>query len=291
MQVYFRGQEDCGRADGIVLQMILFHCEHRDVVYFTVVVYVQDNVGRGVGLVIPLVGMVALLVLLLCGFSLYLHKACLGSPLTRLLQVMVAALHGCRLQLFVIAAFLGLLPIASSSKVLLFQCGVKGWSRDLVGKDAKTWSYGAHMFLQCCTDAGNVETAYTLGMVRLCYREAGVAPMAQAAMKPYAPALHSLAIIQFNGSGTTQKDKNLKNGASLCAKAAALAHVDAMRELGHCLQDENKVPKNVSKGRCLLLEANAQEAIAVVAASPRDYLETALHLAQSTWSSCLHNHR
>ncbi|MCO5552850.1 hypothetical protein L7F22_006368 [Adiantum nelumboides] len=158
---------------------------------------------------------------------------------------------------------------------------------------ATKWSDGGHMFLQRCTDAGNVEAAYSLGMIRFyCFndREAGVALMAQAAMKPHAPALHSLAIIQFNGSGATRKDKNLKNGASLCAKAAALAHVDAMRELGHCLQDGYGVPKNVPEGRRLLLEANAREAAAAVAASPRDFLETALHLAQSTRSRCLHSH-
>ncbi|MCO5568538.1 hypothetical protein L7F22_022237 [Adiantum nelumboides] len=84
-------------------------------------------------------------------------------------------------------------------------------------------------------------------------REVGVALMAKATMKPYAPALYSLA----------------------------------MRELGHCLQDGYKVPKNVPKGRHLLLEANAQEATAAIAASPRDFLETALHLALSTRSRCL----
>ncbi|MCO5600468.1 hypothetical protein L7F22_054581 [Adiantum nelumboides] len=60
-----------------------------------------------------------------------------------------------------------------------------------------------------------------------------------------------------------------------------------MRQLGHCLQDGYGVPKNVPEGRCLLLEANARE---VVVASPRDFLKTALHLAQSTRSRCLHSH-
>ncbi|MCO5583797.1 hypothetical protein L7F22_037711 [Adiantum nelumboides] len=64
---------------------------------FTVVVYVQDNVGWGAGLAIPLAGMVASLLLLLCGLPLYKHRAPQGSPLTRLLQVMVAALRHCRL--------------------------------------------------------------------------------------------------------------------------------------------------------------------------------------------------
>lgn len=114
--------------------------------------------------------------------------------------------------------------------------------------------------------------------------------MAQAAMASHAAALHSLAIIQFNGSGGTRKDKNLKNGATLCAKAAALGHVDAMRELGHCLQDGYGVPKNVPEGRRLLLEANAREAAAAVAASPRAFVETALQLVQSSGARCLHHH-
>jgi hypothetical protein len=113
--------------------------------------------------------------------------------------------------------------------------------------------------------------------------------MAQAAMAPHAPALHSLAIIQFNGSGRTRKEKNLKTGASLCARAAALSHVDAMRELGHCLQDGYGVAKNVSEGRRLLLEANAREAAAAAASSPRSFVETALHLAQTTLERYIHH--
>ncbi|MCO5612734.1 hypothetical protein L7F22_067003 [Adiantum nelumboides] len=158
---------------------------------------------------------------------------------------------------------------------------------------SKTWSDGVHLFVQRCMDAGNVEAAYTVGMVSFyCFNdhEAGVALMARVAMKSYPPTLHSLAIIQFHGSNATQKDKNLKNGASLWAKAVALAHVDVMRELGHCLQDGYRVPKNVLGGRCLLLEANAREAVVAVAASPRNFLEMALHLAQSTRSRCLHSH-
>ncbi|MCO5583798.1 hypothetical protein L7F22_037712 [Adiantum nelumboides] len=62
---------------------------------FTVVVYVQDNVGWGPGLAIPLAGMVASLLLLFCGLPLYHQRAPQGSPLTRLLQVMVAAFRYC----------------------------------------------------------------------------------------------------------------------------------------------------------------------------------------------------
>ncbi|MCO5551368.1 hypothetical protein L7F22_004870 [Adiantum nelumboides] len=157
---------------------------------------------------------------------------------------------------------------------------------------AKGWSEGACRFLRQCDKAGNVEATYTLGMIRFyCFneREKGAALMAQAALKPHSPSLHSLAIIQFNGSGGSRKDKNLKNGASLCAKAASHGHVDAIRELGHCLQDGYGMTKNVAEGRRLLLEANAREAAAAVAASPRAFVETALHLAHSTRTSrCPH---
>lgn len=160
---------------------------------------------------------------------------------------------------------------------------------------ARSWSEGAFRFLRQCERSGNVEAAYTLGLIRFyCFneREVGAALMAQAALKPHAGALHSLAIIQFNGSGGSRKDKNLKNGASLCAKAASQGHVDAIRELGHCLQDGYGMPKNVAEGRRLLLEANAREAAAAVAASPRAFVETALHLAaHSTRAArCLHQH-
>ncbi|KAI5075492.1 hypothetical protein GOP47_0009568 [Adiantum capillus-veneris] len=78
---------------------------------FTVVVYVQDNVGWGPGLAIPLAGMVASLLLLLCGLPLYHHRVPQGSPLTRILQVMVAALRHSHLPL----------PARTASDAYLFQ--------------------------------------------------------------------------------------------------------------------------------------------------------------------------
>eukprot|EP00249_Psilotum_nudum_P009539 c22000_g1_i2 orf=566-1387(+) len=113
--------------------------------------------------------------------------------------------------------------------------------------------------------------------------------MAKAAMASHATALHSLAVIQFNGSGGTRKEKDLKAGVALCARAASLGHVDAMRELGHCLQDGYGVAKNIPEGRRLLLEANAREAAAAVAASPRAFVETALQLAHISGIGCLHH--
>eukprot|EP00249_Psilotum_nudum_P021656 c28191_g1_i1 orf=1546-2562(+) len=116
----------------------------------------------------------------------------------------------------------------------------------------------------------------------------GVSLMARAAMASHAGALHSLAVIQFNGSGGTRKDKDLKAGVALCARAASLGHVDAMRELGHCLQDGYGVVTNIFEGRRLLLEANAREAAAAVSPSSRSLIETALKLKMST-RLCLHH--
>ncbi|KAJ7198891.1 hypothetical protein O6H91_21G056700 [Diphasiastrum complanatum] len=144
---------------------------------------------------------------------------------------------------------------------------------------ARSWSEGAHRFLKHCADAGNAEACYTLGMIRfycLGNRNAGSSLMAKAAMATHTSALHSLAIIKFNGSGGIRKDKDLKAGVALCIRAAALGHVDAIRELGHCLQDGYGVRQNVLEGRRLLLEANAREAAAAVLASPRSFIQTVL---------------
>jgi TPR repeat protein len=66
-------------------------------------------------------------------------------------------------------------------------------------------------------------------------------------------------VIQFNGSGGAKSDRDLRAGAALCARAAALGHVDALRELGHCLQDGYGVRRDPAEGRRLLVAANARE--------------------------------
>ncbi|KAH0897057.1 hypothetical protein HID58_046625 [Brassica napus] len=96
----------------------------------------------------------------------------------------------------------------------------------------------------------------------------GASLMARAAIKSHAPALYSLSVIQFNGSGGNKSDKNLRAGVALCARSAYLGHVDALRELGHCLQDGYGVPRDVAEGRRLLIQANARE----LAGSLRSYL-------------------
>ncbi|KAJ7566241.1 hypothetical protein O6H91_02G093700 [Diphasiastrum complanatum] len=159
---------------------------------------------------------------------------------------------------------------------------------------ACTWSEGAQRFLKKCADAGNTEACYTLGMIRfycLQNRCSGSSLMAKAAMASHSAALHSLAIIQFNGSGGIRKDKDLKAGVALCARAATLGHVDAMRELGHCLQDGYGVARNVREGRRLLLEANAREAAAAVAATTQRFAESVMREPEtSACMRCFHHH-
>ncbi|XP_022737006.1 F-box protein At1g67340 [Durio zibethinus] len=127
---------------------------------------------------------------------------------------------------------------------------------------ARNWSDSAHRFLKHCVNAGNIEACYTLGMIRfycLQNRGSGASLIAKAAIKTHAPALYSLAVIQFNGSGGSKNDKDLRAGVALCARAALLGHVDALRELGHCLQDGYGVRRNITEGRRLLVQANARE--------------------------------
>uniref|UniRef100_A0A0D9W443 MYND-type domain-containing protein n=1 Tax=Leersia perrieri TaxID=77586 RepID=A0A0D9W443_9ORYZ len=127
---------------------------------------------------------------------------------------------------------------------------------------ATAWSDAAHRFLQRCANAGNLDACYLLGMIRfycLGSRGSGAAMMAAAAVGGHREALYSLAVIQFNGSGGSKDDRDLRAGAALCARAASLGHVDALRELGHCLQDGYGVRRSVLDGRRLLVQANARE--------------------------------
>lgn len=57
----------------------------------TVVVYIQDNVGWGWGIGIPAVAMAISVVAFISGSRLYVKLKPGGSPLTRLAQVIVAA--------------------------------------------------------------------------------------------------------------------------------------------------------------------------------------------------------
>lgn len=85
-------------------------------------------------------------------------------------------------------------------------------------------------------------------------------------MRSHAPSLYSLAVIQFNGSGGSKRVKDLRAGVALCARASLLGHIDALRELGHCLQDGYGVRQNIAEGRRLLVQANARELAFVIRA-------------------------
>ncbi|XP_022951094.1 F-box protein At1g67340-like [Cucurbita moschata] len=150
---------------------------------------------------------------------------------------------------------------------------------------AKNWSESAHRFLKHCVDAGNVEACYILGMIRfycLQNRGSGASLMAKAAISSHAPALYSLAVIQFNGSGGSKNDKDLRAGVALCARAAFLGHIDALRELGHCLQDGYGVCQNIMEGRRFLVQANARELAAVLSSTAA----TVTGGAARSWVTC-----
>ncbi|KAG8383298.1 hypothetical protein BUALT_Bualt05G0170100 [Buddleja alternifolia] len=144
-------------------------------------------------------------------------------------------------------------------------------SQKMLSVKVKNWSDSSHRFLKLCADSGNAEACYTLGMIRfycLQNRGSGASLMAKAAISSHASALYSLAVVQFNGSGGSKNDKDLRAGVALCARAAFLGHVDALRELGHCLQDGYGVKRNIAEGRRFLVQANARELATVLTASP-----------------------
>jgi peptide/histidine transporter 3/4 len=61
----------------------------------TVLVWVQDNVGWGVGFAIPMALTVFGLAVFVAGRKVYRYKRLEGSPLTRVSQVVVAAVRNC----------------------------------------------------------------------------------------------------------------------------------------------------------------------------------------------------
>lgn len=127
---------------------------------------------------------------------------------------------------------------------------------------AVSWSDAAMRFLSRCAQAGNADTAYALGMIAFyCLGRPGwgLRLLSQAALARHAGALYSLAVIHFNGSGGAKEHRDVAAGVLLCMQAAALGHLDATRELGHCLQDGFGVQRDPAHGRRLLIRANAQE--------------------------------
>lgn len=135
---------------------------------------------------------------------------------------------------------------------------------------AKNWSDSAERFLRLCVDAGSNEASYFLGMIRFyCINDtkSGQSMIYKAAMEDHAPALYSLAIIKFNGSGS-KDNKNIRTACALCALAAELGNIDALRELGYCFQDGYGLRKSLKEGQSLLIQAAALEVACAIRASP-----------------------
>lgn len=127
---------------------------------------------------------------------------------------------------------------------------------------ARAYSASYRSFLRACASANNHEAAHLLGMIEfycLADRKDGVKNLVRAAKAGHAPALHSLAVLHFNGSAGSVPERKLSVGVLLCASAAQQGHVEALRELGHCLQDGYGIKRNVAEGRRLLMEANLRE--------------------------------
>eukprot|EP00252_Welwitschia_mirabilis_P012771 TRINITY_DN2825_c0_g2_i2.p1 TRINITY_DN2825_c0_g2~~TRINITY_DN2825_c0_g2_i2.p1 ORF type:complete len:356 (+),score=20.25 TRINITY_DN2825_c0_g2_i2:76-1143(+) len=146
-----------------------------------------------------------------------------------------------------------------------------GASANALYVEPSRWSKKAYCYLILCVDCGNMEAAFMLGMISFyCLKDtaAGMSLLTKAADASHLEALHSLAVIKFNGSGASKTDKDPKGGFALCTRAAKLGYIDSIRELGHCLQDGHGVPANPKQGRRFLLEANAREALAAGLIAP-----------------------
>jgi hypothetical protein len=119
----------------------------------------------------------------------------------------------------------------------------------------------------------------------------GTALLAEAAVCGHREGLYSLLVIQFNSRGNNKDDHDLRAGATLCTRVASLGHVDALRELSHCLKDDFGVQRSVLDGLCLLIQDNARVLAAiVVAGAPSLHGRGSGKAAAATasrWHSCL----
>ncbi|GLU07784.1 hypothetical protein SLE2022_247310 [Rubroshorea leprosula] len=61
----------------------------------TFLIYIQDNVGWSLGYGLPTIGLLASVLVFVVGTPFYRHKPVLGSPVARILQVVVAAVRKC----------------------------------------------------------------------------------------------------------------------------------------------------------------------------------------------------
>eukprot|EP01018_Ginkgo_biloba_P019316 Gb_12438 [translate_table: standard] len=89
----FRGETICKESTSAQLAILYISLLLTAIGAVTVIVYVQDNIGWGWGLGIPSMAMAFSIVAFLRGFPLYRHFKPSGSPMTRLLQVIVASIR------------------------------------------------------------------------------------------------------------------------------------------------------------------------------------------------------
>ncbi|GJP42462.1 hypothetical protein CLOM_g2022 [Closterium sp. NIES-68] len=128
---------------------------------------------------------------------------------------------------------------------------------------ARQWCEGAYMFLRRLCENGCLEAAFMLAMILFyCIPGAqfeGGRLLMYSAREGHAASLYTAGILSFNGSGLGAQHKDARMGVALCARAAALGHTEAMRELGHCLIDGYGVQRDAQEGWRMLLEAQAAE--------------------------------
>jgi TPR repeat protein len=90
-------------------------------------------------------------------------------------------------------------------------------------------------------------------------RADGVAKISLAATGGHTDAIYAMAVIMFNGSGAGEESRDIHGATHLCAHAAALGHVIALRELGFCIHDGYGIERDTQEGRRLVALARARE--------------------------------
>ncbi|CAI5493626.1 unnamed protein product [Closterium sp. Naga37s-1] len=139
---------------------------------------------------------------------------------------------------------------------------------------ARQWCEGAYMFLRRLCENGCLEAAFMLAMILFyCIPGAqfeGGRLLMHSAREGHAASLYTASVLSFNGSALGAQHKDARMGVALCARAAALGHTEAMRELGHCLIDGYGVQRDAQEGWRMLLEAQAAEL------APQAYLRSLL---------------
>ncbi|KAJ1391641.1 F-box-like domain superfamily [Sesbania bispinosa] len=104
---------------------------------------------------------------------------------------------------------------------------------------AKNWCDSSHRFLKLCADAGNIEACYTLGMRKRCvaYGESRDELSRAGSLLACGYSVSTAA-----GERKRNNDKDLRAGGLYAHARSFLGHIDALRELGHVLQDGYWVP-------------------------------------------------